>query len=40
MITKLFTTLVLISLVSSYSYAQEKMDLTNKGMMEEQGKIM
>ena len=40
MITKLYMALFLMCLVSSYSYAQEKMDLTNKGMMEEQGKVM
>jgi hypothetical protein len=38
--TKLFITLLLMCLISTYSYAQEKMDLTSKGMMVEQGKAM
>jgi len=40
MITNLYMSLLLMCIISSYSYAQEQMDLTNKGMMEEQGKVM
>ena len=40
MTTKMYIALLLMCLVSSYGYAQEKMDLTNKGMIEEQGKVM
>ena len=40
MTAKLWMTLLLILLVSAYADAQTDTDLTKKGMMEEQGKVM